>query len=954
MAYAYQLPLSLNLYVKGRIADTDAERQTVTAKEILTRLEQQPGLILADEVGMGKTFVALAIASAIAAKERRRPVGKRRPVVVMVPRSVRDKWLRDIKSFNGHCLEAQDRLMACSADNGVEFLKRLDEAEHGICSVIVLTHGAMSTRLGDAWVKLALIWRALRFKKNVGDLRVAVERFVAKLLRLEWAEKRSPGVLAELLSTQPFNWAKCLAKRGLDPENENNPSTDRPPVPKAILEVIDDLNTNKLFDQLDNLLPRRVSVNIEENLKLARAAVEEQVRLLWIECLQKFNDKLPLLILDEAHHLKNPGTNLASLFQSEEAKSDIQAVTRGALAGVFERMLFLTATPFQLGHHELCNVLDRFGGIYWRGAHAPQIGEKEFTQKVIDLRTSLDSAQVAGIRLDEAWGKLNTANLKIGDQSYADADTWWEAVDKAENIDGHAQIVQSRVRIAAGAFATAGEALRPWVIRHTRSAFLPNTKQLVARRKRIIGRGIAALSEDEEGMTDEGLSISGNALLPFLLSSRLVAVTPESRPVFSEGLSSSFEAFLDTRLARADGTHSESAHIDEDDGAPTQTDISPEAEWYLDQIRDSIRSQSGLRSENHPKIAATVDRTMALWAAGEKVVVFCHYIATGRALRAHLSDRMNREVIRLAATKLNCPSDAVERELEKMARRFDKGERVARHCGKYLDKLLDPWKNLNEHRERIHDIVLRFLRTPSFLVRFAGTEWDKNGQEGVHAAFNSHDASGLTLSLLLHEFFRFLDDREERSEYLYALNKIQTGSHSGKESLSSFESDETSAKEAGALVANVRLINGRTKQDTRQKLMLAFNTPFYPEILIASSVLAEGVDLHLNCRHIIHHDLCWNPSTLEQRTGRVDRIGAKAEQAGKSIYVYLPYVGGTQDEKLYRVVMDRERWFSIVMNGAAIAQEQMTARNSDHLAERLLLPDAIRNILTLKLNVVSG
>lgn len=36
---------------------------------------------------------------------------------------------------------------------------------------------------------------------------------------------------------------------------------------------------------------------------------------------------------------------------------------------------------------------------------------------------------------------------------------------------------------------------------------------------------------------------------------------------------------------------------------------------------------------------------------------------------------------------------------------------------------------------------------------------------------------------------------------------------------------------------NVRLVNGRTRSDTRQRLMLAFNTPFYPEVLLASSVL---------------------------------------------------------------------------------------------------------------------
>jgi hypothetical protein len=60
----------------------------------------------------------------------------------------------------------------------------------------------------------------------------------------------------------------------------------------------------------------------------------------------------------------------------------------------------------------------------------------------------------------------------------------------------------------------------------------------------------------------------------------------------------------------------------------------------------------------------------------------------------------------------------------------------------------------------------------------------------------------------------------------------------------------------------------------------------------------------------LHHDLSWNPSTLEQRTGGVDRIGAKAEVVSKPIQIFMPYIGGTQDEKQYRVVMDRERRFA--------------------------------------------
>ena len=161
----------------------------------------------------------------------------------------------------------------------------------------------------------------------------------------------------------------------------------------------------------------------------------------------------------------------------------------------------------------------------------------------------------------------------------------------------------------------------------------------------------------------------------------------------------------------------------------------------------------------------------------------------------------------------------------------------------------------------------------------------------------------------VEHFCRFLAERciaPEREDFLSALEKVQTGSHFGKEVRSVFDPAEGAAEDdSGAiLLPNVRLANGEVKAETRRRLLLTFNTPLFPEILIASSVMAEGVDLHLNCRYVIHHDLCWNPSTLEQRSGRVDRIGSKAERVKKSINIFMPYVAATQDEKMFRVVRD--------------------------------------------------
>jgi len=66
----------------------------------------------------------------------------------------------------------------------------------------------------------------------------------------------------------------------------------------------------------------------------------------------------------------------------------------------------------------------------------------------------------------------------------------------------------------------------------------------------------------------------------------------------------------------------------------------------------------------------------------------------------------------------------------------------------------------------------------------------------------------------------------------------------------------------------------------------------------------------------------------------MDRIGAKAEACGQPILVYLPFIAETQDETMDRVVMDRERWFSVVMG----EQSKVDVRSTDKLVERIPLP----------------
>lgn len=48
-------------------------------------------------------------------------------------------------------------------------------------------------------------------------------------------------------------------------------------------------------------------------------------------------------------------------------------------------------------------------------------------------------------------------------------------------------------------------------------------------------------------------------------------------------------------------------------------------------------------------------------------------------------------------------------------------------------------------------------------------------------------------------------------------------------------------------------------------------------ILIATDVISEGLNLQRLSSNVVHYELPWNPNRLEQRNGRVDRIGQKKD-----------------------------------------------------------------------------
>jgi ERCC4-related helicase len=915
MTWDYFLSQGIDLNGSGRIARSHAERQKRTANEILKRLQDQPGVVLADEVGMGKTYVALSVALSIALLNK--DAG---PVVVMVPPSVKDKWPRDLKVFLDKCLKPAARVGVRATErtieSGVDFLRLLDDAPEHRQNLIFMTHGALSRGLTDRHVKLALVQRACEVAPSLEAKRSSLHRFVGGLLRHQaWSDE----LWFALLAAPTTSWRSILAEHGKEPDDD--------PVPAALAHVLAELGAAELKDVIGALqrMPTRDSASSRDRVDEARALFNDAVRDIWQQWLVaglKKVDRLPLLIVDEAHHLKNPGTRLASLFMDEGAEND-QKTLAGPLNGVFERMLFLTATPFQLGHGELLRVLERFENVDWQSDHAPVKSKAEVHAALCALRAALDHSQTAARGFSDAWARLRPELVVDAAGLPVDVNVWWQAalVDPAPS--GTVGNVVHHWKSTLAAVRAAEAPLQPWVIRHAKPRFLEGG--VVPRRRAVVGAGII-----DEARSD-GIAVEGDALLPFLLAARaqaLVSNASTGRALFAEGLASSYEAYRETRLDNSD--------VDEDDDARRSVSSSDTLEWYLNSIEEALPRGSMEQGALHPKMQATVRRVLQLWEAGEKVLVFCHYRATGRALERHISRAMDAAITSVAARRFGLDGDAASARLERLGKRLQQpSDPLRKALDEALGRLVRESGVADVDVDPIVEVMRRFFRTPALLARcFPADE-----EQAVERAFAAADSSGQSLDAQFRAFCRFLGEREteERAEYMDALRSVQTGER--------YERDDDGEKEQ--LLPNVRLANGSTKDDTRRRLLVTFNTPFYPEVLVASSVLAEGVDLHLNCRFIIHHDLCWNPSTLEQRTGRVDRLGAKAERAKDSIRVYQPYIAETQDEKMFRVVQERERWFQVVM-GEKFGESEAEVEKE---AARVSLPAAVATELAFRLQL---
>ncbi|WP_372397136.1 DISARM system SNF2-like helicase DrmD [Azospirillum sp. HJ39] len=144
----------------------------------------------------------------------------------------------------------------------------------------------------------------------------------------------------------------------------------------------------------------------------------------------------------------------------------------------------------------------------------------------------------------------------------------------------------------------------------------------------------------------------------------------------------------------------------------------------------------------------------------------------------------------------------------------------------------------------------------------------------------------------------------------------------------------------------VGVFSGATGGDQREEIKRAFNADPAVEplrILICTDAAREGINLQARCHDLIHIDLPWNPSRLEQRNGRIDR---KLQPSPTVFCRYFRYAQREEDIVLDALVWKTERIRTQLGSAGRVIEERVFARLAENGIERgraQALADRIRD-----------
>lgn len=912
---------------------SEVERQEATVLRALAMLEARPGVVLADEVGMGKTFEAIGV---IAATLHGKPDA--RALILTPGPDLTTKWLKELHRFEDGKKKLHDfGGRYAKVDSLADLAKALQTT-----SIVVAPVNIFSGKRG-AEVQAHLIWLWARWKGLHGQTVAAIFRRFrgGQFAAVPDFEDEAFLGIARFSDLEPHLAAAFQGRDG------------------------DDISLDPLYSQL--------GVDVFANDDAVRRALD----LARYRLVRAFLPTLELLVLDEAHKLKNADTVRA------------RGVTH-TFERRFHKALFLTATPFQLDVSELRQVFSvfalattappdlsvqvdaLFGAIdSYKDAYRafeevwfrvdPAVAESFRAAFELDstLSTPIDDPSVRDIAgkvrdllalkrdtIEPAFRSWMIRSLREEKREYRNHERSRRIPEAGAALPfllyerflaelfrqgqrTHKAAVEINMVSSYGA-ASEGALLAEGAVERFEGDLAAYRDVLRA----VVGelRGDGTEHPKMEFVLRDALDAADRGEKTLVFCARIATLTDLARDIDAE-----WERRVLLRWQRVYPGVDAAEIFDREEDGRRERGRHSRLQRRFHATRDALYlalreryAQSVLLLqdwplEKLPQIVLEANRRLGRVRTQGVAVEKLDYRIAKRCLEQAAAALWSAEEPGLAADYeeplrqllddryVELGLDLEDDDLEG----YEKGDEtptwtITEDIGRLV---LSPSKGLWTYlagqlegltfptRVRIVERLARYLtyKQVTFLpellaaAKQAGLDVEDIESRALLAFMDEFWAkAGRPWIQRLSAFLRYLGDRDSNEQHEILDGPIATGDF------------VRHTEKAG---------------DSRERLRIAFNTPLYPMVLIANEVMQEGLDLHRSCRRIVHHDLTWNPAQLEQRVGRIDRIGSRTlklrekDRTAKMDVVY-PLIHRTIDDRLYRTVKTREKWLEFLLGAA--------------------------------------
>ena len=263
----------------------------------------------------------------------------------------------------------------------------------------------------------------------------------------------------------------------------------------------------------------------------------------------------------------------------------------------------------------------------------------------------------------------------------------------------------------------------------------------------------------------------------------------------------------------------------------------------------------------------------------------------------------------------------------------------------FIYKRLEKLENDSVKKKRVKSEIESIFKNSALKKRYAG--------------LSGYKLIGMNLQSMLHMWQLYWENEKN-------TKRKKRGSNALKSLISVLKKDRKRLLkqfEGEFPRHNPRLVEVFNGEKKNLEALRAYQTPLEPIALVVSSAGEEGIDLQAFTKGIIHYDFCWSPGKMVQREGRVDRIGSAVEMYGKhelfkkkelglrkhiknrGLQVHYLMIPDTYDERKYMRMRERQRLFRLLVP-SNLEDERINIEGS--MSEKKL------SRLCIKLSVVRG